>query len=179
MCIISFGGCGTTAFNKHLLPHRNQTTTGEDPTNLRARCEMPKDMTRVYPRAEYDECTRSHSHWDPFSIVLPEDVTIIYLFCDPINAFLSLARRHASSILFGFNENNPNGRFVEFHCVNLRCSPYNLAHWRSLEAKAVQEATRRYQIEKKVESHPSLFLTYLPRQTRKGLLRRPNIVHAR
>ena len=122
---------------------------------------MPKDMTCIHPRAEYDECTRSHSHWDPFSIVLPDDVTIVYLFCDPINAFLSLARRHASSILFGLDEDNPKGRFVEAHCANLRCSPHNLAHWRSLETNAVQEATRRYQIEKKVEFHLALLLPCL------------------
>jgi hypothetical protein len=114
--------------------------------------------------AEYDGCTRYHTHRDPFSIVLPEDVTIIYLFCDPINAFLSLMRRQVWSIFNAArlfhdhdDENNPGVveaqkylqfnalGFFEEHCVNVQCSQYQMAEWRSFVGEAVEEALREAQ----------------------------------
>jgi len=158
LCVVSFGGCGTTAIHKHLAPYRNTTLT------------------------EYDECTRYHSHRDPFSIVLPEDVTIIYLFCDPINAFLSLMRRHVSSIFHAAtffhahdDENNPRvvdaQQYLQFHalgyfenhCINLQCSQHQLAVWRSLEGQAVEEALWEAQRRVKIIENKSLgYLDFFP-----------------
>jgi len=117
-------------------------------------------VTCALPLAEYNSCTRYHSHHDPFSIVLPKDVTIIYLFCDPINAFLSHMKKHAISIIqaaahfYGDDdENNPrvveaqkwfraNG-FFENHCINMQCSLSQVAEWRSFEAKLLRRPSGR------------------------------------